>query len=973
MSNAIPPILVQIAADVTQLKAGLAQAEASIKGMNSSVATASKGMNSMMGSAKKMAATLGIAFASTQVIQFGRDVIASASAMNESLSKVNVVFGENAKAVEDFASKASTSFGQSKQQALSAAGSYGALFNAFGIGGKASADMSMELTKLASDLASFNDTDVDTALNALRSGLTGEMEPMKKFGSILSETRLKTEALSLGLIKNTSEALNPAAKAQASYSLIMKDTAIQQGDFGRTADGVANRQRTLTAQFADSKASIGAGLLPAYQLLLKVLQNGVLPVFEKVGKFLSDNKEAVTVFGVALAIGAVAWGAYTLAINAAKIAQAAYNAVAKMNPIGLIVIAVALLAAGFVALWNKSENFRKMISEVGKAGLTALSFILDQVGGLATGLLKVATGPLRLLLKGLDMLGVKGAGSALKEIEGAIDSVGTFFDNAAKKVESYKKTLDGMADKKITFSMGGIATGGTEGVVPGTQIDTNALKAEEKAAKEKLKIQEKAQKDLKDLQEKLAEIQKDFEEDVSEAHKRELKSRLEAQKQFNNRMKELNDSFAKEQDKIEKNHSERLLKIDEDYAESVLKIKEDFAEKMKQIQSDNTKAVEDITSSHFQKIADIQATYADKLQAIVEKSIARLTDAFANATKTDVGKLFGDLEKSGDASGEALVAKMKEHLGSIKKLAENASALAGAGFSQTFIEQVMAMGPDAGNKMAEALLKGSPDTNREMQELFGELENVSNNGVTDLAKSMSAGGKLATQALMEEYKKTQRDLTEALAKQNNSYQQALADQARKFKEALEKTNADLEKALADADKKLKEQILEQNEGYTKALAEAQESYDEAIAQAAKTRDEAFADAQEKLVEDIAKAEKTMLDALTKLKKAFEDKLKPVKDVVSGIGAEIAGLGGAIEALLARLAGAQTAYNNKAAQNAEGILGGGTKPPASSPDEAKNGNTNNYNLTIKTETNATPASIENAAMGALKFGLPLGIN
>ena len=970
MSNAIPPILVQIAADVSQLKAGLAQAEASIKGMNDSVATANTGMNKMMGSAKKMAATLGVAFATTQVIQFGRDVIAAASSMNESLSKVNVVFGQNAKAVEDFASKASSSFGQSKQQALEATGSYGALFTAFGIGGKASADMSMNLTKLASDLASFNNTDVDTALNALRSGLTGEMEPMKKFGSILSETRLKTEALSMGLIKNTSEALTPAAKAQASYSLIMKDTAIQQGDFGRTADGVANRQRTLTAQFADSKASIGQGLLPAYQLLLKVLQTGVLPVFEKVGKFLSDNKEAVTVFGVALGIGAAAWGAYTLAVNAAKIAQAAYNAVAKMNPIGLIVTAVALLAAGFVVLWNKSENFRKMIIEVGKAGLTAIGFVVKVIGVLAEALFNIVTGPAKAFLKVLGFISPD-AKKAYNELGNMTKGIGDFFDNAAKKVESYKSTLDKTVNKKITFSMGGVATGGTEAVVPGAQIDTNALKAAEKAAKEKLKIQEKAQKDLKNLQEQFAEIQKNYDEDVSEAHKRELKSRVEAQKQFNDRMKDLNEAFAEQQAEIEADHTKRLTKIENDYAESVIKIKSDFAEKMQQIVDDNDKAIANITSSHFQKIADIQASYAEKLQGIVEKSIARLTDAFANATKTDVGKMFSDMEKAGDVSGEALVTKMKERLTSIKKLAENASALAGAGFSQTFIEQVMALGPDSGNKMAEALLKGSPESNKEMQELFGQLEDVSDSGVDALARSMSSGGKLATKALMDEYKKTQKDLADALQKQNMLYQMALADQAAKFKEAVEKINAELAKALREAEAKLKEQILSENEAYKETLANAQKDYDEAIANAAKTRDEAFADAQEKLVEDIAAAEKTMLEALTKLKKAFEDKLKPVKDLVSGIGSEISGLGGKIEGLLARLASAQAEYEKKAGQNAQGILGGNSGgTPAKSPDDAKNGNINNYNLSIKTETNATPASIENAALGALKFGLPL---
>ena len=979
MASPIPPVLVELIADVSQLKAGLAQAEASIKGMNSTVATANTGMQNMIGTAKKMAGTLGVAFATTQIVQFGRETIMAASNMAEAASKVGVVFGENAQTVLDFGANASSSIGLSERAALTAAGTYGNLFQALGVARGTATEMSTSLVTLASDLASFNDTNVDDALNALRSGLSGETEPLKRFGVALNEVTLKNKAFEMGF-GNIKGVMDPAIKAQVTYALVMEQTKMAQGDFARTQEGTANTMRELTAKFDEAKVALGEALMPAFRAILGVLKL-LIPVLTAIGKFFKENSDALKMFAIIVGTAVAALYTYRAALIITKVTQQAFvviqtlmtgatlasiastnglaasmlklNATMYANPIGLVVAAVALLAAGFVLAWKKSETFRGVIIKGVQIILNWWAFLIEGVGKL-----------IGLFAK------LPGQGWAKGIAQGAQDAADKI-RITSKNLSDLKSNFKGMGNVSMTTGTAGVSGGSA--VAQTTSINAGALAAAEKLAKEKLKIQEKAEKDLKDLQEKFAEIQKNYEEDVSEAHKRELKSRLEAQKRFNDRMKELNDSFAKEQDKIEKNHSERLLKIDEDYAESVLKIKEDFAEKMEQIQSDNTKAVEDITSNHFQKIADIQATYADKLQAIVEKSIARLTDAFANATKTDVGKLFGDLEKSGDASGEALVAKMKEHLGSIKKLAENASALAGAGFSQTFIEQVMAMGPDAGNKMAEALLKGSPDTNREMQDLFGELENVSNNGVTDLAKSMSAGGKLATQALMEEYKKTQRDLSEALAKQNNSYQQALADQARKFKEAVDKTNADLAKALEDASKKLKEQILEENEAYTKTLAEAQESYDEAIAQAAKTRDEAFAEAQEQLVEDIAKAEKTMLDALEKLKKAFEEKLKPVKAVVSGIGAEIAGLGGAIEALLARLAAAQTAYNNKAAQNAEGILGGGSKPPAKSPDDARNGNTNNLNLNINANSNATPENIANAALNAIRFGLPLGVN
>jgi hypothetical protein len=303
----------------------------------------------MTGKLKQLGAAVGLAFATQQVVQFGKDVIMAASNMNESLSKVNVVFGEGSAAVEKFATDAAKNLGMSKQAALEASGTYGNLFQAFGLGQQESQKMSTSLVQLAGDMASFNNTSVDDAILALRSGLSGETEPLKKFGVALSDARLKTEALSLGLIKSTSDALTPAAKAQASYSLILKDTTLAQGDYARTSDGTANKMKTLKAEMDNAKASLGAGLLPVFDALLTILKP-TIQFLGKMGKFLADNKEAVTAFTIVLALGTAAWGAYIAITKAAIIQQKIFNLVSKLNPIGLIITAVALLAARMVTL-----------------------------------------------------------------------------------------------------------------------------------------------------------------------------------------------------------------------------------------------------------------------------------------------------------------------------------------------------------------------------------------------------------------------------------------------------------------------------------------------------------------------------------------------------------------------------------------------------------------------------------------------
>lgn len=203
-------------------------------------------------------ATLGLTL---PIVALGATAISAASSLEETRNKANVVFGDMSQTVLDWSKTSATAFGQSQQQALDAAATYGNLFTALGVGQKPAADMSMSLVQLASDLASFNDADPSEVLLALRSGLSGEVEPLKKFGVAMNEATLKAKAMELGMGDNL-QALTEAQKLQLRYALIMQQTTVAQGDFARTADGLANSQRTLKAQFTDAAAALGTQLLP---------------------------------------------------------------------------------------------------------------------------------------------------------------------------------------------------------------------------------------------------------------------------------------------------------------------------------------------------------------------------------------------------------------------------------------------------------------------------------------------------------------------------------------------------------------------------------------------------------------------------------------------------------------------------------------------------------------------------------------
>jgi hypothetical protein len=378
-------ITVSISSDTTGFKSGLKEAETGLSGFSSKLTDTG---GALMGFGAKM--SLGVTL---PVAIMGKAVFDAASNMNESMGKIGVVFGKSEAEIVKWSEKSAQSFGLSQQAALEATGTYGNLFQAFGIGQEKSKDMSTSLVGLAADLASFNNTSTDDALLALQSGLSGETEPLKKFGIALSDARLKEEAMSLGLIKSTKDALNPAAKAQASYSLIMKDSKLAQGDFARTADGAANKQRILAAEFDNAKVSLGQGLIPVALKLFGV-------VGDLLGAFngLSDKTKTFILVGagIAAAIG-----------PAVTVVGALVTGVGLLlTPVGLVIGAIALVAAGMVYLYNTSEPVRKAVDGLAKA---FKDFDLDNIG---ESLKNVGSNLSKVLVEGL-----AGLGDAIADID----------------------------------------------------------------------------------------------------------------------------------------------------------------------------------------------------------------------------------------------------------------------------------------------------------------------------------------------------------------------------------------------------------------------------------------------------------------------------------------------------------------------------------------------------------------------------
>ena len=231
-------------------------------------------LTSILPSFKTMAVAGTAAFGAVAASSF--KLVSMASNLEESQSKVNVVFGASAKVVNDFAETSARSFGITKQAALEATGTFGNLLQAFGTGKGQAAEMSTTLIGLAADLASFNNTGIEDAIQALRSGLSGETEPLKRFGVAINDVRLKEEARTLGLYDGKG-ALDINAKTQAAYALILKDTSLAQGDFERTSGGFANQMRILKASLSDAATELGTVLLPYFKTFVTFVNDNIVP------------------------------------------------------------------------------------------------------------------------------------------------------------------------------------------------------------------------------------------------------------------------------------------------------------------------------------------------------------------------------------------------------------------------------------------------------------------------------------------------------------------------------------------------------------------------------------------------------------------------------------------------------------------------------------------------------------------------
>ena len=291
------------------------------------------------------------------IIAAGAASIKMASDMDESVNKVDVVFGEAAKTVHEFSNTTLTAYGIAKSTALDMAALFGDMATSMGFSQEEAAKMSTELVALAGNLASFKNVSLDQVETALKSIYTGETESLKNFGIVMTETNLQAYALSQG-IETTTSAMSQSEKVALRLQYVLDNTKNAQGDFARTSDSTANQLRILSESLKELAAIAGEELIPMVLPIIKQLNQ----IIQKVGQLDDGTKDMITklavfaaAFGPVLTVsgkltGAVgsligAYKSLKAAQAAATAGQTALNAAMSANVAGAVASAIGVAVA----------------------------------------------------------------------------------------------------------------------------------------------------------------------------------------------------------------------------------------------------------------------------------------------------------------------------------------------------------------------------------------------------------------------------------------------------------------------------------------------------------------------------------------------------------------------------------------------------------------------------------------------------
>lgn len=258
--------------------------------VNRSVASA----GNLKGVFSKIASGIGLYKIGSALMSTSREAVSFASDLNEVQNVVDVTFSSAAESVNEWASNTLDQFGINELSAKQYAGTMGAMLKSSGVAADAISDMSMSIAELSGDMASFYNLESDEAFSKIRSGISGETEPLKQLGINMSVANLEAYALSQGITKAYSD-MSQGEQVMLRYNYLIQQTADAQGDFARTQDSYANQTKLLSENWNAFTGTIASYVIPKLTVIVQEVNN-------LIAKMQPYSQQIASAFGVIITV-----------------------------------------------------------------------------------------------------------------------------------------------------------------------------------------------------------------------------------------------------------------------------------------------------------------------------------------------------------------------------------------------------------------------------------------------------------------------------------------------------------------------------------------------------------------------------------------------------------------------------------------------------------------------------------------------
>jgi hypothetical protein len=687
-------------------------------------------------------------------------------------------------------------------------------------------EKSNRLLALSADLARARTMSLEDAARALTRAQAGNARIFTQFGITLDSTIPKAKAIE-------------KAMGQLEQKLSGQALAYTKTFAGQLA--------ILTENLGNLAEQIGMRVLPILNKFVDGLNN--------TGTWIKKNSDFVIALTLAITVAlipAVVSLTKKLILLAATILK---------SPIARLAIVIFGVAYAFVKAYNSMEGFRKGIAAIGKFIITFGEVVYRVMTTAYNGILLLSRGGINARIALGKLLGkdewVKDGQAALKQI----DEVNAGFKQNIADFEKYRNKLDDFATKPIKLNWNFKTPqipGFDNGDIGDTTDDVNELSDALINARQRVKDFNIAMKDtakilketwagivgkdvkaaiqeglLNPVDKLIVQAQKAVNayQDASNKYNGALAAVTAAQNAYVAAVKKGNkeliaatesalgraESAAEGLANIMQKSMEDLAKLQDDMIAAIVESYNEIAElerqrtevlanatiERRELEKDYLKDTAKLRKQYEKDVLNAQQEAAKRSAEIVKQSVDQLRGVFKTATSKSIGDIFSGLTFGGlyakGGTTEKILAALGLQTSKAQRLANDAATLAGLGFSQTFIEEVVSQGPDVGHQLAQTIIKSSPESIVQMRAYWEALQKTSSHGVDAIAKQLNSGVVLATEELTEQLAQVGRDLNNQLAEYQENLTTALTEAFDAYSEALDRINVATAKQISEID------------------------------------------------------------------------------------------------------------------------------------------------------------------------------